>query len=222
MSQIWGRGHLSKDCLQGGGGGSRACHECHEAGHTSKGCPNLFSELTEDGKPREQYILEAVIYDEKELNKGIICGERFNNFVKVVLQITGKDVPQYLTPFEEAGLCQLLNQHLFRKLQLQASYLVPVLNILLEQGVAGASHAMGQKPEVVIVAPTRELAIQIHREACKFSCSSVLKFVIIYGGTVTSHQRSNLQAGCNILVATAGRFKDFLDGGVFDFSGVRF
>lgn len=96
------------------------------------------------------------------------------------------------------------------------------MNTLLEQGVAGASHSMVQKPEVVIVAPTRELAIQIHREACKFSYNSVLKCVIIYGGTVTSHQRSNLQAGCNILVATAGRLKDFLERGVFDFSGVKF
>ena len=104
---------------------------------------------------------------------------------------------------------------------LQAAYLVPVMNILLEQGVS-PSHGMVQKPEVVILAPTRELAIQIHREACKFSYNSILKSVIIYGGTVTSHQRSNLQAGCNILVATAGRLKDFLDKGIFDFSGVKF
>ena len=95
------------------------------------------------------------------------------------------------------------------------------MNILLEQGVA-PSHGMVQKPEVVIVAPTRELAIQIHREACKFAYNSVLKSVIIYGGTVTSHQRSNVQAGCNILVATAGRLKDFLERGVFDFSCVKF
>lgn len=96
------------------------------------------------------------------------------------------------------------------------------MNILLDQGVAGGSHSMVQKPEVVILAPTRELAIQIHREACKFAYNSVLKSVIIYGGTVTSHQRSNLQAGCNILVATTGRLKDFLERGVFDFSAVKF
>ncbi len=96
------------------------------------------------------------------------------------------------------------------------------MNILLEQGVAGGSHGMVQKPEVVILAPTRELAIQIHREACKFAHKSVLKSVIIYGGTVSSHQRSTLQAGCNILVATTGRLKDFLERGVFDFSAVKF
>jgi superfamily II DNA/RNA helicase len=96
------------------------------------------------------------------------------------------------------------------------------MNILLEQGIAGCSHGMVQKPEVVIFAPTRELAIQIHREACKFAYNSVLKSVIIYDRTVSSNQRNNLQAGCNILVATTGRLKDFLDRGVFDFSDVKF
>lgn len=100
--------------------------------------------------------------------------------------------------------------------------MVPVLNILLEQGVAGASHNMSQSPEVVIIAPTRELAIQIHREAVKFAHNSVLKAVIVYGGTVVHHQRSTVQAGCNILVATPGRLKDFVEKKIVDFSKVKF
>ncbi|XP_059352844.1 probable ATP-dependent RNA helicase DDX4 [Daphnia carinata] len=189
-----------------------------------KAAPNLFSGLTKDGKLCEKSVPQAVTCDEKELFKGIVCGECFKNFDKVVLQVTGKDVPQYITSFEEAGLRQLLLQNMkdsgyikptpVQKVSVAvvlakrdliacavmgsgktAGYLVPVMNILLEQGVAGESHAMGQMPELVTVAPTRELAIQIHREACKFSYNSVLKSVIIYGGTVTSHQRSNLQLG---------------------------
>ena len=104
---------------------------------------------------------------------------------------------------------------------LQAAYLVPVMHILLEKGVS-PSHGMMQKPEVVILAPTRELAIQIHREAVKFSHNSVLKSAILYGGTMTGHQRSAIQNGCNILVATTGRLKDFLERGIFDFSGLKY
>ncbi|XP_057378120.1 probable ATP-dependent RNA helicase DDX4 isoform X2 [Daphnia carinata] len=158
------------------------------------------------------------------LCKGIICGERFRNFDKFILQVTVKDVPQYVTPFEGAGLRQLLQniknsgyikptpvQNSCQKrynclcchgLRQNGGVLGTGFEHIVEQGVAGTSHAMGQKPEVVIVAPTRELAIQIHRDACKFSYNSVLKSVIIYGGAVTSHQWSNLQARCNTLVAT--------------------
>ena len=86
----------------------------------------------------------------------------------------------------------------------------------------GASHGMIQKPEVVIIAPTRELAIQINQEARKFSHNSCIKTVIVYGGTVSSSQRSNVQNGCNILVATPGRLKDFVEKRVLDFSNVKF
>lgn len=100
--------------------------------------------------------------------------------------------------------------------------MIPVINILLEKGVPGGSPGMIQKPEVVILAPTRELAIQIHQEARKFSNKSVLKCAIVYGGTVVSHQRSQVQSGVNILVATPGRLKDFVERQVLDFSGVQF
>ena len=79
-----------------------------------------------------------------------------------------------------------------------------------------------QSPEVVIVAPTRELAIQIYNETRKFANNSVLKSVILYGGTVVSHQLGNIQRGCNILVATPGRLKDFVERGVVDFVKVLF
>lgn len=99
---------------------------------------------------------------------------------------------------------------------------MPVINILLESGVAGGSPGQVQSPEVVIMAPTRELAVQIHHESRKFSHNSTLKSVIIYGGTSVAHQRSSVQSGCNILVATAGRLKDFVEKQVFDFANVKF
>ena len=52
---------------------------------------------------------------------------------------------------------------------------------------------------------TRELAIQIHNEARKFAQGSMMKSVVAYGGTSVFYQASQLQRGCNILVATPGR-----------------
>ena len=51
----------------------------------------------------------------------------------------------------------------------------------------------------------RELAIQIHNEARKFAQGSMIKSVVAYGGTSVFYQASQLQRGCNILVATPGR-----------------
>ena len=113
-------------------------------------------------------------------------------------------------------------EQLFDQRTSQAAFLVPVVNILLEKGCPGGSMNPVQQPEVVIIAPTRELAIQIYNEARKFANNSVLKPVIIYGGTVVSHQLNQLQRGCNILVATPGRLKHFVQDGHLNFSNVQF
>lgn len=66
-------------------------HQCHETGHSAKDCPNPFSELTEDGKPREQYIPPDVTSDENELFKGgIAAGRNFDSFDSVALEVISK------------------------------------------------------------------------------------------------------------------------------------
>ena len=99
--------------------------------------------------------------------------------------------------------------------------MVPVINILLEAGCSGGLFNQTQSPEVVVMAPTRELAIQIHKEAMKFSHNSVLKTVLIYGGTNVQHQVTKVQTGCNILVSTPGRLKDLVERTYIDFSSVK-
>ena len=72
------------------------------------------------------------------------------------------------------------------------------------------------------MSPTRELAIQIYNEACKFSHNSVLKTVIVYGGTVVGHQKQKLAGGCNILIGTPGRLNHFVENGFLDFSNIKY
>lgn len=100
--------------------------------------------------------------------------------------------------------------------------MIPIINNLLEIGTVGAANANIQKHEAAIVAPTRGLAIQIHHEARKLAHNSSLKTVIVYGGTASTHQRTQVQNGCNILVGTPGRLNDFIKHGMFDFSNVKF
>lgn len=52
--------------------------------------------------------------------------------------------------------------------------------------------------------PTRELAIQVQREALKFSYNTPLRIRILYGGTSINRQREILRDGADLVVATAG------------------
>ncbi|KAK6382820.1 uncharacterized protein PV06_03759 [Exophiala oligosperma] len=74
----------------------------------------------------------------------------------------------------------------------------------------------------VIVAPTRELAIQVYEQIDKL-CKTAhkLKPVCVYGGTNKDEQRRTLQ-GANIVVATPGRLKDFMSDGTVDVSKCRY
>ncbi|KIW90396.1 uncharacterized protein Z519_09041 [Cladophialophora bantiana CBS 173.52] len=74
----------------------------------------------------------------------------------------------------------------------------------------------------VIVAPTRELAIQVFEQLDKLSkTTQKLKAACIYGGTNKDEQRRSLK-GANVVVATPGRLKDFMSDGTVDVSKTRY
>jgi ATP-dependent RNA helicase RhlB len=69
-------------------------------------------------------------------------------------------------------------------------------------------------PRAMILAPTRELAIQIHKDAEKFCAGLGLKFALIYGGVDYDKQRAQLTSGCDVIIATPGRLIDYVRQGV--------
>ena len=97
-----------------------------------------------------------------------------------------------------------------------------ILHKLLEESCEPGSGECPQKPQAVIVAPTRELAIQIKDEARKFSQGSTLRCNIAYGGTSTGFQLTQLFKGTNVLIATPGRLLDFVDKGKVAFDELRY
>src|SRR3546814_5841139 len=56
----------------------------------------------------------------------------------------------------------------------------------------------------------RELAIQIHKDAVSFASDLGLKFSLVYGGVDYDKQRSLLQAGADVIIATPGRLIDYV------------
>jgi ATP-dependent RNA helicase RhlB len=70
-------------------------------------------------------------------------------------------------------------------------------------------------PLALIVAPTRELAIQIHKDALLLGEGTGLKFALAYGGVDYAKQRETIQAGCDVLIGTPGRLIDYFKQKVF-------
>jgi len=71
----------------------------------------------------------------------------------------------------------------------------------------------GEGPIVLVLAPTRELAVQIKEECDKFGASSEIKNTVVYGGVPKSKQVRSLREGVEIVIATPGRLIDHLEQG---------
>jgi len=66
---------------------------------------------------------------------------------------------------------------------------------VVEGSVGGAGAEAGDGPIVLVVAPTRELAMQIQEECHKFGASSRIKHTCVYGGVPKGPQVKDLKAG---------------------------
>lgn len=103
-----------------------------------------------------------------------------------------------------------------------AAYVLPIMTRILQDGIESSSLMAVQTPQALILSPTRELAIQIFKECRKFSHQSIIKTQILYGGTNTAHQLSEISRGTNILVATPGRLIDVLNKGKISLEKVKY
>jgi len=80
----------------------------------------------------------------------------------------------------------------------------------------------GDGPIVLVLAPTRELAVQIKKECDKFGRSSKIKNTCVYGGAPKGPQIRDLNSGVEICIATPGRLIDFLSRGITNLKRVTY
>jgi len=88
------------------------------------------------------------------------------------------------------------------------AFLVTVINRLLSK--PALAERKPEDPRALILAPTRELAIQIHKDAMKLAPELGLKFALVYGGVDYDKQRQTLQEGADVIIATPGRLIDYV------------
>jgi ATP-dependent RNA helicase DDX3X len=104
------------------------------------------------------------------------------------------------------------------------AYLIPILNKLMGKAKKLAAPrpnpatydrmrdgVVRAEPLVVVVCPSRELAVQIFNEARKFCYRSMLRPCVVYGGGPIGAQLDSLAKGCDVLIASPGRLIDFME-----------
>ncbi len=98
-----------------------------------------------------------------------------------------------------------------------AAFVVATLHHLMTHPVD--EDAVG--PWAIILAPTRELAVQIHSEAEQIGAFTGLEMAAVYGGTGYEAQRQQLQAGVDVIIGTPGRIIDFYKQKVFSLRNIE-
>ncbi len=93
------------------------------------------------------------------------------------------------------------------------AFLLPLMAML--------SHAQGKGPRCIILTPAKELALQIARVAAELAGASDLRVQVVYGGVGHRAQQESLEEGCDLIVATPGRFMELYLRQAFDIKGIQ-
>jgi ATP-dependent RNA helicase RhlB len=100
-----------------------------------------------------------------------------------------------------------------------AAFLLAIFQRLLANPPVGVQ--VKTTVRAVVLAPTRELAIQIHRDAQTLGAFTGLRLGLVYGGTGYQQQRTELANGVDVLIGTPGRFIDYFKQQLFDLKHVE-
>jgi len=130
---------------------------------------------------------------------------------------------EYCTPIQAAALPDLLaGRDLGGKAQTgtgkTAAFLLAAFARMAERPLAERKPGT---PRVLVLAPTRELAVQIHKDAEALGCFTDFNNVVVFGGMDHQKQRQELEDAIDILAGTPGRIIDYSRSGDLDLSQVE-
>jgi len=163
------------------------------------------------GASADNRPLTDVCFDNFELHPLLLKGLEEAGFVRCT-PIQALTLPEVLAGRDVAGQAQTGTGK-------TAAFLVALANRLLTR--PARAERRGNDPRAVILAPTRELAIQIDKDAQQLLKHTGLRFALIYGGVDYEKQRERLSQDVDVVVATPGRVIDYLKQHVVRFSSVE-
>ncbi len=151
-------------------------------------------------------LAHAVTFDSLGLAAPVLAGTRDAGFTHCT-PIQAQALPIALTGRDVAGQAQTGTGK-------TAAFLVALYQTLLTR--AAPAGRTPTSVRALILAPTRELAVQIHHDAETLGRHTGLKHAVVYGGIDYEKQRRTLEAGIDVLIGTPGRLIDYYKQRVFD------
>jgi ATP-dependent RNA helicase RhlE len=94
-----------------------------------------------------------------------------------------------------------------------AAFLLPIIQRISERSLPGV--------RVLVLAPTRELALQIEKNYKELNTAKSNRSVVVMGGTNIKTQIAELRRGANVVIATPGRLLDLTERGAIDLSHIE-
>ncbi|WOK91812.1 hypothetical protein Cni_G00503 [Canna indica] len=187
------------------------------------------------------------VFDIQE-NSGI----NFDAYEDIPVETSGENVPPPVNTFAEIDLGDALNENIRRCKYVKptpvqrhaipislagrdlmacaqtgsgktAAFCFPIISAIM-RGPPGPRQRGSRSayPLALILSPTRELSVQIHEEARKFSFQTGVRVVVAYGGAPINQQLRDLERGVDILVATPGRLVDLLERARVSLQHIRY
>ncbi|MEJ2346285.1 MAG: ATP-dependent RNA helicase RhlB [Gammaproteobacteria bacterium] len=158
----------------------------------------------------DRHLTEAS-FDSLDLDNSLLLGVRDAGFSHCT-PIQAQTLPLALSGVDVAGQAQTGTGK-------TAAFLLATMNHMLRHPAAETRKPI--QPRALIVAPTRELAIQIHADAEVLGSHTDFKLALAYGGTGYESQRETISQGVDILIGTPGRIIDYFKQHVFDLRAIQ-
>jgi len=158
-----------------------------------------------------QTVLTDVFYENLDLHPLLQQGLAAAGITRCT-PIQALTLPVALTGRDVAGQAQTGTGKTF-------AFLVALMDRLLKH--PAHSDRKDSDPRALVIAPTRELAIQIEKDFQTIGKATGLRSALIYGGVDYDKQRQQLRDGCDIIIATPGRLLDYYKQDVFGFGSVE-
>ena len=152
------------------------------------------------------YLCQMASFEDFKLNKQLLNAISEAGYEKPT-EIQQKAITPILAGQDVMGIAQTGTGK-------TAAFVLPMLMKL--------KFAQGNDPRALILSPTRELAMQIEEDIRLFSTYLDLRTVVLYGGLGPKTQKENLAKGCDIIVATPGRFLDLYLAGDINTRSLQF